>query len=126
MKPKKILYENQTEVRNSIIEKLKPYLKKIKEAYLIGSLSEGKFGRYIEKFEGFYGSDIDVVIMPAKIEKEWKYEGEFYNWHKKYMAGTIKIENIEHPINFMVPLNNDIELFWQRVKELNWKVERLK
>ncbi|MEK6889488.1 MAG: hypothetical protein AABW80_05270 [Nanoarchaeota archaeon] len=126
MKPEKTIYADQKEIHDLIIDKLKPYLKNVKEAYLIGSLSEGKFGQYIEKYEGFYGSDIDVVIIPIKILSEWKYEGEFYNWHKRYNAGIIKIKDIEHPINFMIPFNNNLDLFWQKAKELKWKVEKLK
>jgi len=126
MKPKKLIYESQKEVHDLIIRKLKAYLKDIKEAYLIGSLTEGKFGKYIKKYEGFYGSDIDIVIIPIEINTKWKYKGEFYNWHKKYNAGIIKVKNIEHPINFMVPSNNNIDLFWKNAKELNWKVEKLK
>lgn len=125
MKPVKIIYENQEEIHNNIIRKLKPYLIDLKEAYLVGSLAEGKFGQYAEEYEGYKGSDIDIVAIPIKIHIKWQYQGDFYGWHKKYQLDTIKIKEIEHPVNFMVPFNNNIDLFWQKVKELNWKVERL-
>ena len=127
MKPEKIVYENQQKVHDLIIKKLKlKHLANLKEAYLIGSLANGNFGRYLKPYEGFLGSDIDVVALPVEIPKKWKYGGEFYNWHKKYYGGKIIIQKIPHPINFMVPFNQDISLFFQKVKELNWKVERLK
>lgn len=127
MKPEKIIYKNQEEIHDLIIKELKSeYFKYVKEAYLIGSLANGNFGRYKEKYEGYSGSDIDLVVILPKINKKWQYEGEFYNWHKKYKAGVIKIKEIEHPVNFMIPFNQNINLFFEKAKELNWKVERLK
>lgn len=127
MKPEKIIYKNQKEVHDLIIKELKSkYFKYLKEAYLIGSLANGNFGRYKEKYEKYLGSDIDVVIIPLKINKKWLYEGEFYNWHKKYNAGFIKVKEIKHPINFMIPFEHDINLLFKKAKELNWKVEKLK
>src|SRR3989344_5300588 len=100
-KPKKIIYENQKEVHDMVIDKIKKeYLHEIKEAYLIGSLASGKFGKYEEKFEGYFGSDIDLVVLPKSIiPKKWKYPGEFYNWHNRYLAGEIKIKETFHPIS---------------------------
>src|SRR3990167_631229 len=107
MKPKKITYENQKEVHNLIVKELKSkYLNNAKEAYLIGSLTNGNFGIYDEIYEGYFGSDIDIVIIPLKISKNWKYLGDFYNWHKKYYGGEIKISKTTPPINFMIPFNN--------------------
>jgi len=127
IKPNKIVYENQKEIHDLIVRELKSkYFNGVKEAYLIGSLVNGNFGKYAEKHEGYYGSDVDVVIIPAEIQKSWKYEGDFYDWHKRYLAGEIIINRTAHPINFMVPFNSDINLFSQKVKELNWKVEELK
>src|SRR3989344_2476801 len=103
MKPLKIVYKNQKEVHDYIIEKTKYLLKEVKEAYLIGSLASGCFGRYVEE-----------------------YKGEFHNWYKSYNVREINIENTAHPVNLMVPFNEDIQLFWNKAKELNWKVEKLK
>ncbi len=127
MKPNKIVYENQKEIHDFIINKLKSScLKYVKEAYLIGSLADGKFGKYKEEYEGQLGSDIDVVAIPMKIKSNWKYQGDFYNWHKKYDVEKIKIKNIQHSISFMLPFNENINLFWKIAKQLNWKVEKLK
>jgi predicted nucleotidyltransferase len=127
MKPQKTIYPNQEEIHELIINKIKKdLLKETNEAYLIGSLAEGKFGFYDERYEGYFGSDIDLVVISEKINPSWKYEGEFYGWHKKYFGGEIKIKKISHPISLMVPFNTDISLFWQKAKELNWKVEKLK
>lgn len=126
-KPNKIIYENQKEVHDFITNELKlKYLKEVKEAYLIGSLANGNFGKYAEEYEGYLGSDIDIVVIPIKIDSAWKYEGEFYNWHKRYTIGQIIVNKITHPISFMVPFDNKIELFWKNAKQLNWKVEKLK
>ncbi|HIJ13587.1 nucleotidyltransferase domain-containing protein [Candidatus Pacearchaeota archaeon] len=127
MKPLKIVYKNQKEVHDYIIEKTKYLLKEVKEAYLIGSLASGCFGRYVEEYEGYLGSDIDLVVLPRdEIPKDWRYKGEFHNWYKSYNVREINIENTAHPVNLMVPFNEDIQLFWNKAKELNWKVEKLK
>ena len=127
MKPEKTIYENQKEIHEKIVSKIKRnYLKYMKELYLIGSLVDGKFGKYAEQYEGYYGSDVDLVGIPITIPKEWKYEGEFYNWNTKYTLGEVKIKKTVHPIIFQVPFNQNIELFWEKVKELNWQVEKLK
>ncbi len=126
-KPKKTIYKNQKEIKELIINELKSkYFDNVKEAYLIGSLATENFGRYEEIYEGYFGSDIDVVIIPIRINEEWKYEGESHDWHKIYHVGEITIDEIIHPIKFMIPFNEDITLLFQKAKELNWKVERLK
>ena len=127
MKPQKIVYKKQLLIHNNIIKGLKnKFLKDIKEVYLVGSLANGNFGRYIRKYKGYYGSDIDLVVIPNKIPKNWNYEGVFYNWHKRYNGGTIKIKDIEHPINFMIPFKLNINIFWKKVRDFQWKVEKIK
>ncbi|HLC31357.1 MAG TPA: hypothetical protein VJK51_01695 [Candidatus Nanoarchaeia archaeon] len=127
MKPNKTPYKNQKKIHDLILSELKKsYLNNIKEAYVIGSLVNGNFGVYDEEYEGYKGSDIDVVIITEKINKAWKYEGDFYDWHKAYLAGEIKIEKTRHPIKLLIPINNDIQLFFNKAKELNWKIEKLK
>lgn len=126
-RPEKTIYQNQKEVHDFIIDKLESeQLKNAKEAYLIGSLAEGKFGKYVEEYEGYFGSDIDLVVIPSTIPKEWKYEGDFYNWHKRYFGGIIIYNGISHPIHIQIPFDNNIELFYKKAKELNWKIEKLK
>jgi len=126
-KPNKTIYKNQKQIRKKIIKKIRDkFLDKVKEAYLIGSLAEGKFGIYDKEFEGYFGSDIDIVAIPAEITIKWKYEGDFYDWHSLYNIGEIKIKDTLHPIMFMIPFEQDINLFWKKAKELNWKIEKLK
>jgi|SRR3989344_8689680 len=124
IKPKKIIYKNQKEVHDFIITELRSkYFDKVKEAYLIGSLANENFGKYKDSDQV---SDVDVVIIPTEIPREWKYEGEFYSWHKKYNIGKIKIKDNLHQINFMIPFEQKIKLFFEKAKELNWKIEKLK
>ncbi|MDP3881677.1 MAG: hypothetical protein Q8Q31_02245 [Nanoarchaeota archaeon] len=127
MKSAKIVYENQEEIKKFIIQESKSkYLEDVKEAYLIGSLTTGNFGRYPEVYEGYFGSDLDVVVVPIKINSNWKYEGESHDWSKIYRVGEITIEKIVHPVKFMIPFNDNIHLLFEKAEELNWKVERLK
>ena len=126
-KPNKTPYKNQKEIYNTIISKIKKdYLKNMQQVYLIGSLASGSFGKYEKRYEGYLGSDIDNVALPKKIRKKWAYEGEFYNWHKRYHIGEIKIRNVIHPINLMVPLKRNFKDLWLFAKKLNWVVIKLK
>ena len=126
-KPHKTSYKNQKEICNIIISKIKNnYLKDMQQAYLIGSLASGSFGKYKKEYGGYSGSDVDIVALLKKIRKEWVYEGEFYNWHKRYYIGEINIENVTHPINLMVPLKRNFEDLWLLAKKLNWVVIKLK
>ncbi len=45
---------------------------------------------------------------------------------KMTLLEEIKFNNISHPINFMIPFYNNIGLFWEKAKQLNWKVEKIK
>ena len=102
-KPDKIVYKNQKKIHDLIIKNLKSnYLDNIKEAYIIGSLVNGNFGRYKKRFEGHFGSDIDLVVIPKKINK------------------------ITHPINLMIPFKNNMRTFFKKSKQLNWKMEKIK
>jgi|SRR3989344_5723978 len=124
IKSGKIMYKNQKEIHNFIISELRSkYFDKVKEAYLIGSLANENFGKYKDSDQV---SDIDVVIIPTEIPSEWKYEGEFYGWHKRYNIGKIKIKDTSHPISFIIPFEQKIKLFFEKTKELNWKIEKLK
>jgi len=126
-KPDKIVYKNQKKIHDLIIKNLKSnYLDNIKEAYIIGSLVNGNFGRYKKRFEGHFGSDIDLVVIPKKINNKWQFLGDFYNWHKKYNVGIIKINKITHPINLMIPFKNNMRTFFKKSKQLNWKMEKIK
>ena len=117
MKSAKIVYENQQEIKKFIIQELKSkYFDDVKEAYLIGSLATGNFGRYAEEYEGYHGSDLDIVVIPIKINEKWRYEGESHDWHKIYNVGEITIDKIIHPIKFMIPFNEDINLLFQKAK----------
>lgn len=127
-KPNKIIYENQKEVYNTILETLKRnLLNQVSEAYVIGSLSKGQFGVYEEEFHCSLGSDIDLVAFPNdKIPENWKQEKSKHNWYSKYSSGFIKIEKTNHPIEIMIPFERDLKTFWEKAKELNWKVNKIK
>src|SRR3989338_8840421 len=127
-KPNKKIYQNQKEIHNLIIKQLKMgLLKKISKADLIGSLAQDSVGIEESEYEGYLGSDIDLVVLTNKdIPKSWKYEGDFYDWHKKYNAGVIVFKGIKHPITILIPFKQDMSLFWKKAKELNWCVERFK
>ena len=119
----KIIYPNQKEIHDKIIRILKEkYLNNFGEAYLIGSLASGKFGKY----ENQEVSDIDIVAIPNKINKKWIYEGEFHEWHKRYQIGEIEIENNLHPISLLIPLKDNFKDLFRLGKELNWKIEKIK
>ncbi|PIN94043.1 hypothetical protein COU54_00545 [Candidatus Pacearchaeota archaeon CG10_big_fil_rev_8_21_14_0_10_31_24] len=127
-KPHKTEYINQEEIYEKIISALKnSHLNELSESYLIGSLTEKKFGIYDKEYEGFSGSDIDIVaILKNEIPSTWGEKETSYKWHKKYFGGIIKINHVEHPISFMIPLKKNLEEFWKIAKELNWKVKKIK
>ena len=49
-KPNKIIYDNQEEIYNKILNHVKSILpKEVEEAYFFGSLVKKEFGKYTEK-----------------------------------------------------------------------------
>lgn len=128
-KPEKIIYENQKEVYNQILIFVKSLLpSEVVNAYLWGSVVEGKFGRYKEKFGDHEGSDIDViVIIPnEKIPPHWKYLNTQKDWWYLYRGGKIEINKKIHRIDLMIVKDGCEEYVRNRIKEKNWKIEKIK
>lgn len=127
-KPKKTVYPNQEKIYKKIIDILKnKYLPKFSKVYLTGSVASKTFGKYESEYEGYMGSDVDIMgVLKVKIPNSWRYKGIKHGWYREYLLGEIEVESINHPINLIMPLKNDINLFLNKMKELNKKVLRLK
>ena len=127
-KPNKIIYKNQKKIHDRVVKFINSKLTKdVKEAYLIGSITKGEFGKYTKKYEGREGSDIDLVVMPEdKIPSDWKYLNTEKIWWKLYQAGHIEINGIQHRLDIMVVKEGKEDYLEKRAKELNWKVEKIK
>ncbi len=128
-KPEKIIYENQEEIYNKILNFVISILpKEVIEAYLWGSVIERKFGVYRKKYGSNEGSDIDVVVMipKEKIPYGWKYLNTQKEWWYLYSGGKIEINGTIHRVDLMVVKEGKEEYVRNRIKEKNWKVERIK
>ncbi|MBT3405060.1 nucleotidyltransferase domain-containing protein [archaeon] len=128
-KPKKIIYSNQEEVHQRIIKFVKSQLvPEVKEAYLVGSSTTGEFGKYETSYRNHDGSDIDLVaIVPEdSIPKDWKFLNTERDWWKLYRGGKIQINNILHKLDVLVVKQGMEDFARKRMKELNWKPEKLK
>jgi len=104
-KPEKIIYENQEEVLNKIINFVKNILdENVEEAYLFGSLVNREFGRYVQKYKNHEGSDIDLIIFikGEKVPDHWKYLNTQKEFWKLYRAGRIEINGVLHKIDALV------------------------
>lgn len=128
-KPEKIIYKNQEEVHYLIVDYLKSTLPKdIIRAYLWGSAVERTFGKYVEKYGSHEGSDIDVIVMipNEKIPSSWKYLNTEKEWWSLYRGGAIDINGTIHQVDLIVVKEGKEEHARNRIKERNWKVERIK
>lgn len=128
-KPEKIIYENQEEIYTKIFNFIKSILPaEVTEAYLWGSTVERKFGRYSQKFGSHEGSDIDVIIIipREKIPENWKYLNTEKDWWYLYRGGKIDISGMIHLVDLLVVKKGKEEYIKNRIKEKNWKVERIK
>ncbi|MCK4997094.1 hypothetical protein KAS08_02215 [Candidatus Pacearchaeota archaeon] len=126
-KPKKVIYENQEVVHNIIFTYVKSILNDINcEAYLVGSSTTGKFGRYEESYEGESGSDIDLVIFLKEIPNGWEELNVKRDWWSLYRAGELEIEHTIHFVNAMVVKTGMRDVAMQKFKELKWNVEKIK
>ena len=88
-----------------ILDKLKFWIKisrwiiddlpKGSEAYIFGSLANGKFGKYSECYNGHLGSDIDVMVFlnGANKPSTWKSLDVSKTWWDLYSGIEIKINN---------------------------------
>lgn len=128
-KPEKMVYPNQKRmykrIREFVESKLVP---EIFEAYLTGSIVNGKFGSYIKRYKEHGGSDIDVVVMIPKksIPKTWKDLKTEGTWWDLYSGGEIEIGDISHRLDLLVVKEGKEEFARKRLKDLGWKLEDLR
>jgi|SRR3989344_476478 len=128
-KPDKIIYENQEIVHDKIVDfVISKLTENVKEAYLFGSVVNRQFGRYTEKYQSHKGSDIDlmVIIHENKIPKGWKYLNTEKEWWNLYYVGSIAINGILHRLEAIIVKEGKENYSLNRIKELSWKVERIK
>ena len=128
-KPAKIIYENQEEVYNQVLAFVKSILpKEVINAYLWGSTVEGTFGKYKEKFGSHEGSDIDVIVIihNEKIPSHWKSLNTQKDWWYLYSGGKIEINKRIHRVDLMIVKDGKEEYARNRIKEKNWKIEKIK
>ena len=128
-KPEKIIYENQEEIHDRVLDFVKSILpKEVTEAYLWGSTVERKFGKYSEKFGSHEGSDIDVIVIipKEKIPHCWKYLNTQKEWWYLYRGGKIEINGVIHRVDLIVVKEGKGEYAKNLIKEKNWRVERIK
>jgi len=128
IKQKKRLYENQEKIYNKIIEKLREKIQDfIYSAYLFGSALERDFGRYENRFDRHYGSNIDVLAIMEKSEipLKWRFVSEQAFW-TIYEGGKIEIEGVKHRIDFYVVEEPNKKKAMERLEELRLRVEEIK
>lgn len=120
IKPKKIIYENQDEIKNNakdyVLEKLKD---SSEEIYLTGDILDNSFGFYDRPYKRYKGSTVETYALLKEnfeIPLEWKISLIKGNL-KKYEIGKIKVNGVEHKIN--ATLIDSIEYIndnWERIK----------
>ena len=128
-KPEKIIYENQEEIHDRVLDFVESILpKEVTEAYLWGSVVERKFGRYVEKFGSHDGSDIDVIVMipKEKIPHFWKDLNTQKEWFSLYRGGKIEINGTIHRADLMVVKEGKEGYTRKCIKEKKWNVERIR
>lgn len=127
-KPQKILYENQEEVyleaRKLLLEKLSEALE---EAYLFGSLSTKKFGKYCKNQEFHKASNINVlgVLKKQEIPLDWTYVRKQEYW-TIYSAGKISLNENPHKIELFVTERNNLKKAIEELKKDKWNPEKIK
>jgi len=127
-KPEKIVYGNQEEVHDIILNFVKSILPfEVTEAYIFGSTVERKFGKYCKKFGSHEGSDIDVVVMipRERIPSYWKYLNTEKDWWFLYRGGKINIKGTIHKVDLIIVKEGKEEYARNRIKSQNWKVEKI-
>jgi hypothetical protein len=74
------------------------------------------------------GSDIDVIIFidEKNIPSCWKFLNTEKEWWKLYLGGNIRIDNCIHRIELLIVKKGYEEYLENRIKEKNWKVEKIK
>jgi len=127
-KPEKIVYGNQEEVHDIILNFVKSILPfEVTEAYIFGSTVERKFGKYCKNFGSHEGSDIDVVVMipRERIPSYWKYLNTEKDWWFLYRGGKINIKGTIHKVDLIIVKEGKEEYARNRIKSQNWKVEKI-
>ena len=128
-KPTKIIYENQEEVHDSILDFVKSKLSEnVFEAYLFGSVVTREFGKYSERYGEHDGSDIDVLVMidKHKVPSGWKNLNTSKKWWDLYSAGRIVINGVKHRADFVVVKTGMEDYARKRINQLEWAIERIK
>lgn len=127
-KPKKMLYENQEEAyqeaKKLLLEKLSEVLE---EAYLFGSLSAKKFGKYYKNQEFHKASDINVlgILKKQEIPLDWVYVRKQEYW-TIYTAGKVSINSNPHKIELFVTERNNLKKAIEELKKDKWNPEKIK
>ena len=119
MKPDKIIYDNQNEILSKILEVLRKELNS--EAYIFGSLARKEFGKYVEKYDGHDGSDIDVVFFGDK--GKWKYLNVSKGWWDLYRGPKIEINGTIHKVDLVIVKKGCEQKAREKIKE--WKVIKI-
>jgi len=128
MEKEKIIYDDQEKVLEKVILFLKSsFNEDVMEAYLFGSIAEKRFGKYIKKYKGHNGSDIDLVIFLAEenIPKNWKYLNTEKSWWKLYRGGKIEINGTIHKIDVLV-VKKGMEEMAKKSKIFEGEILRIK
>ncbi|MBT4577322.1 nucleotidyltransferase domain-containing protein [Candidatus Woesearchaeota archaeon] len=126
-KPKKFIYSGQTKILDKISRWIIDDLPKGSEAYIFGSLANGKFGKYSECYNGHLGSDIDVMVFlnGANKPSTWKSLDVSKTWWDLYSGIEIKINNNLHKTDIIIIKEGMEEFARKRVKDLGWKLIKL-
>lgn len=126
-KPEKILYKNQDEILQKVINLLKKDIPQNSEAIIFGSLAESKFGKYTENYKGHEGSDIDVIIFidRKEIPLHWKYLNVSKGWWDLYRGIKIEINGTIHKTDILIVKEGFEEIARQRIKDKRWKTIKI-
>ena len=128
-KPKKVIYDNQDEIHNAVIEFIKSGLpKEVTEAYLFGSAVEKRFGKYEESYDSREGSDIDLIVFipKNKIPPHWKDLKTSKGWWSLYRGEEITLNNTIHCTDILIVNEGHEEFAKRRIQEKGLKTERLR
>lgn len=128
-KPRKIIYENQKEVHEKIVNYLENLLSDVDcVAYLVGSSITGEFGKYEKPYGVHLGSDMDLVVFveQEKIPKDWRYLNTEKGWWKLYRLSGVEINGLEHKADAMIVKDGKRDFAFNRMKELGWAPERVR
>jgi broad specificity phosphatase PhoE len=105
IKPKKMLYKNQKEIKDIAKKYLLSKLSNIGgKLFIGGDIAKKEFGVYTRIYKKYRGSPIECYLLFRKkleIPKEWKISS-ILDGIKKYEIGEIKIGEIKHKVNLTI------------------------